>query len=53
MCDLGATIICCTPSYACIFWRRASMSWGLRDQIHLKAGIFGAEAWTQEMRPGY
>lgn len=49
MCDLGSTILCCTPSYAaylgeCICER------GLQDQIKLKAGIFGAEAWSEEMR---
>lgn len=49
MCDLGSTILCCTPSYAAYLaesiWER-----GLQDQIKLKAGIFGAEAWTEEMR---
>ena len=49
MCDLGSTILCCTPSYAAYLaesiWER-----GLQDQIRLKAGIFGAEAWTEEMR---
>ena len=49
MCDLGATIICCTPSYAA-YLAESINERGLRDQIHLKAGIFGAEAWTQEMR---
>lgn len=49
MTDLEATIICCTPSYAaylgeCITER------GLKDQIQLKAGIFGAEPWSEEMR---
>ncbi len=49
MCDLGSTILCCTPSYAAYLaesiWER-----GLQDKIKLKAGIFGAEAWTEEMR---
>ena len=49
MCDLGATIICCTPSYAA-YLAESINEQGLRDKIHLKAGIFGAEAWTQEMR---
>ena len=48
MCDLGSTILCCTPSYAAYLaesiWER-----GLQDKITLKAGIFGAEAWTQGM----
>lgn len=49
MCDLGSTILCCTPSYAAYLaesiWER-----GLQNKINLKAGIFGAEAWTEEMR---
>ena len=49
MCDLEATIICCTPSYAQYLAESIEES-GIRDQIKLKAGIFGAEAWTQEMR---
>ena len=49
MTDLGSTLLCCTPSYAsylgeCIEER------GLKDKIRLKAGIFGAEAWSEEMR---
>jgi len=49
MTDLGATIICCTPSYAA-YLAESIEERGLRDQIKLKAGIFGAEAWTEEMR---
>ncbi len=49
MTDLGATILCCTPSYAA-YLGESIREQGLRDQIKLKAGIFGAEAWTQEMR---
>lgn len=49
MCDLGSTIICCTPSYAAYLAENINEK-GLRDQIKLKAGIFGAEAWTEEMR---
>lgn len=49
MCDLQSTILCCTPSYAA-YLAESIHERGLRDQIHLKAGIFGAEAWTQEMR---
>ena len=49
MIDLKATILCCTPSYAA-YLAESIHERGLRDQIHLKAGIFGAEAWTQEMR---
>jgi len=49
MTDLGATIICCTPSYAA-YLAESIHERGVRDQIRLKAGIFGAEAWTEEMR---
>ena len=49
MCDLGATILCCTPSYAA-FLAESILERGVKDQIKLKAGIFGAEAWSEEMR---
>jgi len=49
MCDLGSTILCCTPSYAA-YLSESINEQGFRDQIKLKAGIFGAEAWTEEMR---
>ena len=49
MTDLGATILCCTPSYAA-YLAESIHERGLRDQIKLKAGIFGAEAWSQKMR---
>ena len=49
MTDLGSTILCCTPSYAA-FLAETIQEKGLQDQIKLKAGIFGAEAWTGEMR---
>ena len=49
MTDLGSTIICCTPSYAANL-AEAINERGLRDKIKLKAGIFGAEPWTEEMR---
>ncbi len=49
MTDLHSTILCCTPSYACYLAENIQER-GLRDQIKLKAGIFGAEAWSEEMR---
>ena len=49
MTDLGSTILCCTPSYAA-YLAESIHERGLRDQIKLKAGIFGAEAWSQKMR---
>ena len=47
--DLGSTILCCTPSYAANLGEEINAR-GLRDKIQLKAGIFGAEPWTEEMR---
>ncbi len=49
MVDLGSTILCCTPSYAA-YLAESIHERGLRDKIKLKAGIFGAEAWSEEMR---
>jgi len=49
MCDLEATVLCCTPSYAEYLAETIEES-GLRDKIKLRAGIFGAEAWSNEMR---
>ena len=50
--DLGATIICCTPSYAAYIGETLEEQGFTPDQIPLKAGIFGAEPWTEEMRRG-
>ena len=47
--DLGSTILCCTPSYAA-YLAESIHERGLRDKINLKAGIFGAEAWSEDMR---
>ena len=49
MVDLGSTILCCTPSYAA-YLAESICEQGVRDQIKLKAGIFGAEAWSEDMR---
>lgn len=49
MTDLGTTILCCTPSYAAYLAENIHER-GLRDKIKLKAGIFGAEAWSEKMR---
>ncbi len=48
--DLGATILCCTPSYAAYLGETMKEKGMGPDDIPLKAGIFGAEAWTEEMR---
>ena len=47
--DLGSTILCCTPSYAAAIGEEITKQ-GIRDELKLKAGIFGAEPWTDEMR---
>ena len=48
--DLNATILCATPSYAAYLGERMrELGLGPED-IPLKAGIFGAEAWSEEMR---
>ena len=49
MTDLGSTILCCTPSYAANLGETINEK-GYRDKIKLRAGIFGAEPWTEEMR---
>ncbi len=52
MMDLGSTILCCTPSYAAYIGESlAEMGYKPEDN-KLKAGIFGAEPWTEEMRRG-
>ncbi|MBE5825720.1 MAG: phenylacetate--CoA ligase [Butyrivibrio sp.] len=48
--DLQATILCCTPSYAAYLGERMQELGYSPDDIPLKAGIFGAEAWSEEMR---
>ncbi|MBQ3202985.1 MAG: phenylacetate--CoA ligase [Clostridia bacterium] len=52
MTDLSATILCCTPSYAAYIGETLKEQGYTPDQIPLKAGIFGAEPWTEEMRRG-
>lgn len=48
--DLKTEILACTPSYAlCIIENLEDM--GIRrEELNLKAGIFGAEPWTKNMR---
>ena len=48
--DLQTTILCCTPSYAAYLGESMKEMGMTPDQIPLKAGIFGAEAWSEEMR---
>ena len=48
--DLHTTILCCTPSYAAYIGETLKEMGLTPDDIDLKAGIFGAEPWTEEMR---
>ena len=49
MIDMKSTILCCTPSYA-MYLGETIEEMGVKDQLSLKAGIFGAEPWTEDMR---
>ena len=48
--DLDATILCCTPSYAAYIGEKIEEMGIKPEDLKLKAGIFGAEPWTEEMR---
>lgn len=48
--DFGADILCCTPSYAIYLAEEIEREGMNIDDFNLKAGIFGAEPWTNEMR---
>ncbi len=48
--DLKATVLCCTPSYAAYLGESMKEKGQGPEDISLKAGIFGAEAWSEEMR---
>ena len=50
MMDLGSTILCCTPSYAAYIGETLKEMGYKPEDNKLKAGIFGAEPWTEEMR---
>ena len=44
--DLGAEILCCTPSYALAIADHVSEP----GRLSLRAGVFGAEPWTEGLR---
>ena len=48
--DFGSTVLCCTPSYALHIAEVLEESGLSKNDLKLKAGIFGAEPWTNEMR---
>ena len=47
--DFGSTALCCTPSYAMYLGESAEAA-GISGKLRLRAGVFGAEPWTEEMR---
>ena len=47
--DLGATAFACTHSYA-LYLAESMQEAGVVDRLKIKAGIHGAEPWTEEMR---
>ena len=47
--DFGSTVLCCTPSYA-MYLAEEIEKMGVKDQLKLRIGIFGAEPWSEDMR---
>jgi phenylacetate-CoA ligase len=48
--DFGSTMLACTPSYA-LYLAEAIQESGInREEFKLRAGVFGAEPWTENMR---
>ena len=50
--DFGTTVLCCTPSYAAFLGEALAEHGMTTADLKLKSGIFGAEAWSEEMRKG-
>ena len=49
--DFGATVLCCTPSYALVLAEEAAADGiDVRKRMRLRAGFFGAEPWSDAMR---
>jgi len=48
--DFGSTIICMTPSYAISLIELMKENGFKKEDFRLKAGVFGAEPWTEGMR---
>jgi len=49
--DFGATVLTCTPSYSLVLAEEAAdIGVNFKERMRLRAGIFGAEPWTEEMR---
>ncbi len=48
--DFGTNILCCTPSYALMLGETMRDMGVDHTKLKLKAGVFGAEPWTEGMR---
>ncbi|MEW6771156.1 MAG: phenylacetate--CoA ligase [Bacillota bacterium] len=48
--DFGTTVLCCTPSYALYIAEVLRESGIPRETLKLRAGLFGAEPWSDNMR---
>ncbi|MHC1749165.1 MAG: phenylacetate--CoA ligase family protein [Cellulosilyticaceae bacterium] len=50
ICEFGASVLCCTPSYA-LYLGETMKNMGIDPRkTKLRVGVFGAEPWTYEMR---
>ncbi|HOQ36285.1 MAG TPA: phenylacetate--CoA ligase [Acetivibrio sp.] len=48
--DFGTTVLACTPSYA-LYMAEEMEEMGIKkEDLKLKAGVFGAEPWSENMR---
>ncbi|MEM2967725.1 MAG: phenylacetate--CoA ligase [Candidatus Bathyarchaeia archaeon] len=49
--DLGATVLCCTPSFA-VYLAEAMVKEGVnpKKDLKLRIGLFGAEPWSEKIR---
>ena len=48
--DFGTNILACTPSYALFIAEELEEAGIKKGDLKLKAGVFGAEPWTNNMR---
>lgn len=48
--DFGTDILACTPSYALFLAEELEAAGIKKEELKLKAGVFGAEPWTENMR---
>ena len=48
--DFGTTLLACTPSYALYLAEELEEAGIRKEELKLKAGVFGAEPWSNSMR---